>query len=188
MISISINRWWFSTTIHKGRKQLLRLAFSLVIHHSSQSFLLGQNNLLVLPETSISEQLLHQYQKEVNTGEVVMNLIVEDQKVIPTKSFILFQNHPNPFIKETTVQFELLHNTDVSLTIYDPAGAVLKEYKGYFEKGRNQFQIHGRDLKEYGILYYQMTTKYQILSKKMIFKKIVDTPEATSDFTPSSNF
>lgn len=105
------------------------------------------------------------------TGETLMDLVIEDKKTIASHSFILYQNHPNPFLKNTTVAFELYEKTDLTLTIYDPDGKVIKEYEGIFEKGKNTIRIDGKDLNQYGVLYYQMTTPTQILSKKMIFKK-----------------
>jgi len=104
-------------------------------------------------------------------GETLMDLVVEDRKTIASNSFILYQNDPNPFREETMVAFELYKKTALTLTIYDPKGKVLKEYEGTFGKGKNTIQVDGKDLNQYGILYYQMTTPTQILSKKMIFKK-----------------
>jgi len=49
----------------------------------------------------------------------------------------------------------------------------MKEYQGEFEKGKNQIMVNGEDLKEHGILYYQMTTEDQILSKKMIYRTAI---------------
>ena len=87
-------------------------------------------------------------------GEILMDLIIEDKKTIASNSFKLYQNDPNPFIDETVVTFELYEKTSLSLTIYDPEGKVLKEYKGVFGKGENTIRVYGKDLKQYGVLYY----------------------------------
>ncbi len=129
-------------------------------------FLKGQTNLL-----SILNHNENSYETNKIEDRIVLDLVVENQRMIPQESFKLYQNQPNPFSKETTIQFELLHSSSITLTVYDPEGKVLKEYKGNFEKGKNKIQINSKDLHKYGILYYQMTTKNQILSKKMIFKK-----------------
>ena len=172
MISIFIKKSKFSKLVIPYNKKLIRLALSIVIFQGIPYYSITQSQALRIPERSTAEQIFQDYSASINQGEVVMNLVVEEQRIIPTKSFILFQNQPNPFTKKTTVQFELLESTAVTLTIYDPEGAVLKEYKGHFEKGRNQIQINGKDLKQYGTLYYQMTTKHQILSKKMSFQPL----------------
>lgn len=104
-------------------------------------------------------------------GETLMDMVIDERKSIVSNSFVLYQNEPNPFFNETTISFELFEATALTLTIYDPTGKVLKEYKGAFAKGKNQIEVHGSELKDYGILYYQMTTPNQILNKKMIFKK-----------------
>jgi len=101
--------------------------------------------------------------------ETVMHLVMENKLLIPEQSFVLYQNTPNPFSKETYIKFELLKSSEVTLTIYDPKGKVLKTYEGDFEKGKNQIRVNGKDLLVHGILYYQVTTPDQILSKKMIF-------------------
>lgn len=103
--------------------------------------------------------------------ETVMHLVMEDKLLIPEQSFILFQNTPNPFSKETFIKFELLKESEVTLTIYDPKGKVLNTYEGKFEKGKNQIRVDGEDLLVHGILYYQVSTPDQILSKKMIFRE-----------------
>ncbi len=103
--------------------------------------------------------------------ETVMHLVVENKLLIPEQSFVLHQNTPNPFSKETFIKFELLQASDITLTIYDPKGKVLKTYEGKFEKGKNQIKVNGEDLVVHGILYYQVTTADQILSKKMIFRE-----------------
>lgn len=103
--------------------------------------------------------------------ETIMHLVMENKLLIPEQSFILYQNSPNPFSKETYIKFELLQPSDVTLTIYDPKGKVLKIYEGDFEKGKNQIKVNGEDLLVHGILYYQVTTPDQILSKKMIFRE-----------------
>lgn len=103
--------------------------------------------------------------------ETVMHLVMENKLLIPEQSFVLHQNTPNPFSKETFIKFELLQASEVTLTIYDPKGKVLKTYEGDFEKGNNQIKVNGEDLVVYGILYYQVTTADQILSKKMIFRE-----------------
>ena len=103
--------------------------------------------------------------------ETVMHLVMENKLLIPEQSFVLYQNTPNPFSKETYIKFELLNASEVTLTIYDPKGKVLKTYEGDFEKGRNQIRVNGEDILVHGILYYQVTTPDQILSKKMIFRE-----------------
>ena len=103
--------------------------------------------------------------------ETVMHLVMENKLLIPEQSFILYQNTPNPFSKETYIKFELLKASEITLTIYDPKGKVLKTYEGDFGKGKNQIRVNGKDLLVHGILYYQVTTPDQILSKKMIFRE-----------------
>ena len=47
----------------------------------------------------------------------------------------------------------------------------MKSYQDDFDKGLNEIVIAAADLNQQGVLYYQMTTAEQILSKTMIFKR-----------------
>jgi hypothetical protein len=48
--------------------------------------------------------------------------------------FILGQNYPNPFVRETTVPFTLNVNADVRLDLFDPLG---RKMAGVVRKGRH---------------------------------------------------
>ena len=102
---------------------------------------------------------------------IIQNLVVENRFKNSESSFVLHQNKPNPFSNSTLIKFELLKATTVDLTIYDVEGKVVKSYQDDFDKGLNQIVVLGEDLNEQGVLYYQMTTAEQILSKTMIFKR-----------------
>ncbi len=131
----------------------------------------GQTNFL---PPVVDRKTTHLYKKDARVyvqEETVMHLVMENKLLIPEQSFILYQNTPNPFSKETYIKFELLKASEITLTIYDPKGKVLKTYEGDFGKGKNQIKVNGEDLIVHGILYYQVTTPDQILSKKMIFRE-----------------
>ena len=132
--------------------------------------LIGQINLSQFDPKHLIPPLTNKELPIIVEEETILHLVVENRLVIPEQSFTLYQNHPNPFSQETAITFKLLYATAVTLTIYDEKGKVMKEYKGEFEKGKNQIMINGKDLKEHGVLYYQVTTEDQILSKKMIYR------------------
>ena len=93
---------------------------------------------------------------EFNNGEVVGS------------EFALYQNQPNPFKNETTIGFELPEASAATLTIYDVAGRTLKAVSGDFAKGYNQVTINRSDLNGAGVLYYQLDTRNDSATKKMI--------------------
>jgi len=107
---------------------------------------------------------------ETKEASIIHNLVVENRFANSEKSLVLHQNKPNPFSNTTLIKFELLTAATVDLTIYDVEGKVIKSYQSDFEKGLNEIVVDGKDLLQQGVLYYQMTTAEQILSKTMIFK------------------
>jgi hypothetical protein len=88
-----------------------------------------------------------------------------------TGSFELFQNVPNPFDKNTTLGFNLPEDDNIQLRIYDYTGRVVYQVNQWFKKGYNELQISTDDLSATGILYYQLDSKSNSASKKMIVIK-----------------
>ena len=87
---------------------------------------------------------------------------------LETPGFALMQNRPNPFNKETLISFTLPEMTAATLTIYDVAGRVLKQYKGDFNKGYNELTVDRAELSATGLLYYQLETPTDVATMKMI--------------------
>jgi hypothetical protein len=84
-------------------------------------------------------------------------------------NFELLQNRPNPFSNETIVEFVLPKAGKASVTVFDIAGKLLKEYSGEFVKGRNEILISASDLNQtHGVLYYQLEADGLRSTKKMI--------------------
>ena len=80
----------------------------------------------------------------------------------------LFQNQPNPFRNETIIGFELAVDAAATVTIYDVAGRIIKQYNGDFAKGYNSLTINRSELSGSGVLYYQLETADFSATKKMI--------------------
>jgi hypothetical protein len=87
---------------------------------------------------------------------------------INASAFVLYQNTPNPFKNETAIGFNLPEASSVNLKIFDATGRVLKLIEGDFTKGYHEVKIKNNELNGTGILYYQMETKNNIATKKMI--------------------
>ena len=82
--------------------------------------------------------------------------------------FELYQNSPNPFDEETTINFHLPKSETVILKIYDMSGRVLNQMELEGVKGFNSRKINTVDFDATGILYYQIKTNEKTLTKKMI--------------------
>ncbi len=79
-------------------------------------------------------------------------------------------NSPNPFQYQTTVVFELTSEETVLLNIYNVEGKLLynKSYEG--QKGQNQLILTKDMLSTSGLLFYELKTKDQVFSSKMLLK------------------
>ena len=100
--------------------------------------------------------------------------------MVPDKTALL-TNYPNPFNPETWIPYHLAHDADVTLTIYDTKGAVVRQLDlghqmaGYYTDrshaaywdGRNQ---SGESVTS-GIYFYQLRTgKFSAMRKMVILK------------------
>ncbi|MBK7880426.1 MAG: HYR domain-containing protein [Saprospiraceae bacterium] len=88
-----------------------------------------------------------------------------------TGVFELYQNEPNPFSKQTLVNYRLPKAGAVKMTIYDLSGKVLRVYELKGQKGLNSIQLKREDLNADGILYYQLDADDHTATKRMILTR-----------------
>ena len=94
---------------------------------------------------------------------------------------ILLQNYPNPFNPETWIPFELNQDSDVSLTIYNTAGRLVRRLDLGFQKAGTYLR---RDRAIYwdgrtqsgeqvasGTYFYTLKTAGYVSTQKMIILK-----------------
>jgi len=84
-----------------------------------------------------------------------------------TKSFELYQNQPNPFVKATNISFFLPEQAEVVLTLRDEVGRLIKEVKAYKTAGLQSFSVNSADLPK-GLIYYQISSPFGTQTKKML--------------------
>ena len=83
-------------------------------------------------------------------------------------AYQLYQNQPNPFRGTTTIGFDLPENSSVVLKVFDVSGKQLYTTNGDFAKGYHTIDLNTENLNAIGILYYQLSTKFGTLTKKMM--------------------
>ncbi len=109
-----------------------------------------------------------------NSEEEVLNVALqftENGKVVATEGFEMYQNKPNPFSESTTIGFNLPEASNVSLTIYDMSGRIVKSYESSFSKGYNAFEVKTTELGSTGVFYYRIDTPTNSGTKKMVIVK-----------------
>ncbi|MBV6441022.1 MAG: hypothetical protein EPGJADBJ_02699 [Saprospiraceae bacterium] len=80
----------------------------------------------------------------------------------------LLQNRPNPFKGNTTIGFVLPEDCEAQMRVFDVSGRLIEEQKSWFPAGYNEMEFRLGGYPGSGILYYELTTPYGTLSKKMI--------------------
>jgi hypothetical protein len=105
-------------------------------------------------------------------GKPLKKGIAAQDITAPPKQCVLAQNYPNPFNSRTVINYELLENSQVELTIYNMMGAKVITLKDEFESqgqhstvwdGRNEF---GQSISS-GVYYYQLKVGNRIYTKRM---------------------
>ena len=126
------------------------------------------------------EELLVAVGKEIQlpAGEREYRIVLQPIKPKVTQ---LLQNYPNPFNPETWIPFELNQDSDVSLTIYDtagrlvrhldlgfqPAGTYLQRDRAIYWDGRTQ----SAEQVASGTYFYTLKTAGYVSTQKMIILK-----------------
>lgn len=78
----------------------------------------------------------------------------------------LYQNLPNPFKSNTVIGFSLAYGGKATLKITDLSGKTIREVQGNYSSGYHEVQIDKLEIK--GVMYYQLISGEEILTKKMI--------------------
>jgi len=88
-----------------------------------------------------------------------------------TEPFTIGQNYPNPFNPKTSIEVEILEDSEIEITIYSLDGTeISKLYKGFLSKGLHRFSFDGEGLPS-GIYLYKVAAPNFTQTKKMILTK-----------------
>ncbi len=87
------------------------------------------------------------------------------------QSFILEQNHPNPFNQETIISFELYKTSNISISIYNIGGQLVEIIdQGIFAPGSHTVVWNAENMPS-GVYFYSLRTPNASQTKKMILMK-----------------
>jgi hypothetical protein len=111
---------------------------------------------LAIDETGNTMPIDFEYVASVATGEVA------------SKTFVLYQNQPNPFTTETTISFRLPEAGRAALRVYSVEGRLVKTVLGDFAEGLNTITFRKDELGATGVFYYELESQKYSDRKKMI--------------------
>ena len=95
---------------------------------------------------------------------------IADANLVPS-GFAIYQNYPNPFNRMTTIKYDLLRASYISITIYDILGREVTTLdNGLQQAGHHQV---GVDMggQSSGIYYYKLQAGQFIQTRRMIYLK-----------------
>ncbi len=73
-----------------------------------------------------------------------------------TSDIKLYQNRPNPFSDQTDIDFELPENGEVTMTLYNVTGQIIKTISRTGVKGLNTWTLSKSDINTTGLVYYKL--------------------------------
>ena len=108
-------------------------------------------------------------------AETALN-VNNDDFVYISKDYIIHQNYPNPFNPTTSIQYELLTDSKLNITIYDMLGNVVDElYDGFQTSGNKSIKWDARntsgELVSAGMYFYKIQVGNSSQVKRMMFLK-----------------
>jgi len=111
------------------------------------------------------------------TGKPVSVTFDPDNKILKDKTgdepavlvkYYLNQNYPNPFNPETTIEYEIMNYVDVSLTVYDILGRIVKVPVNEKQKPGSYTVKFNTDNLSSGVYIYKIIAGEFTDSKKML--------------------
>ena len=125
----------------------------------------------LLSEKLSKPEILYFRIKQINKdgSEVYSDVVKVGQGNI--EDIIVGQNYPNPFNPTTSIEFELLLDSDVDIKVFNLEGKeVAQLHKGFLTHGTYQFKFDATGMPS-GIYIYQISTSYSVQTRKMILAK-----------------
>ena len=112
---------------------------------------------------------------ELPTTETALALSEDNYRNMPN-DFIIHQNYPNPFNPTTSIEYELIGDSKVSIAVYDLLGNIVNElYDGFQTSGNKNVKWDARnssgELVSAGMYFYKIQVGNSSQVKRMMFLK-----------------
>ena len=123
------------------------------------------------------------FQRTVSTTDILNAFLSLQLNVgdVRPKDTILAQNYPNPFNPETWIPYQLATDSDVTITIYNTQGIIVRrlpigfQYAGFYTNRSRAAYWDGRnnvgERVASGIYFYQLQTDNASFLEKMLIRK-----------------
>lgn len=103
-------------------------------------------------------------------GSLLTNVANEPEDALPTE-FALYPNYPNPFNPSTVIRYDIKEPTEVTVTLYDVTGRVVRELvNGSHPAGRYQVEWNAGGHAS-GVYFYQIRTGDWTATRSLLLVK-----------------
>lgn len=117
-----------------------------------------------------SEVVYYRIKQQNKDGSVVYSSLVKVGQG-ESQPFTLGQNYPNPFNPKTSIDIEMVEDSEIEITIYSLEGReIVKLFEGTLTKGPHKFSFDGEGLPS-GIYLFKVASPNFTQTKKMILTK-----------------
>ena len=106
---------------------------------------------------------------EIQNGSITVENPVATTDI--QTALTLHQNFPNPFRKNTAIEFDLRTAQEVALTIYDIKGVKVLEHIQEYDSGRHAIHITNEQLPHEGTYLYELRTAEHAVINKLVLVK-----------------
>ena len=131
-------------TLQVRSKSNVRLSESLVV------------NSAITPAVSVVKD-------DVEEGQVVLGF-----RGMAAEEFVVLQNEPNPWNRETVIGMLMPESGPVTISVYDLTGKVHMTETLQLPKGYNEYTIDRNRINQAGVYYYQIDYQTQTQTRKMV--------------------
>ncbi|WP_235296393.1 SdrD B-like domain-containing protein [Portibacter marinus] len=110
--------------------------------------------------------------KEAYTSEGELrdiNLTLRDGTIHGVGKPKLFQNEPNPWIRNTVISFSLPEAMRARLRVFNAAGKLIVDHEADYEPGIHKYDVNAGEFGALGVYYYELITDGYKMTKKMVF-------------------
>ena len=94
-----------------------------------------------------------------------------NQQGQPSDTFILYQNHPNPFNAVTTISYYIPSCTQVDISVFNVRGRLITNIVNENQKRGSYSVIWNSDKLSSGLYFFQLKTNYGCLVRKALVLK-----------------
>lgn len=107
----------------------------------------------------------------VLTAQIDIATLIEATPMFQPNHFMLFQNSPNPFFENTTIEMNMETSGYYSLVVYDVLGRKVADLKNkeFFSKGHHALILDATKYKlNSGVYYYSLSKGNEVMTKQLI--------------------